>query len=251
MKKQMLAKLVVLGMVAAMLPISALAAETDRNDDAYYNIAADITARPDRPESDSESKPVAETTESTTAAVKVETTTTSDGKVAATVAVTAQTSGSTATATMTAEAVASLATQAADSDVVVLNVSASSSATEVVAELPAAALADLASNTGADLTVASPVANITISNSDLAAVVEGATNVQISAKNDGGVITVSVLADGQPVAGVALTVAIPAAEGAVAYLVAEDGTESVIEDAEFVDGALVVTVESGAQIRIG
>ncbi len=255
MKKQTLAKLIVLGMVAAMLPISAFASGDDKTalDNGCANgciIQGDDTERPDRPKDD-DKKPAATTPETPSTEVKVETTTTADGKTVAKVDVAVEASGTTATAKMTAEAVASLATQAADSDVIVLNVAAASTATEVVAEIPAAALADLASKTGSDLTVSSPVAEITISNADLAAIAGSATTVSITAKADGDKIAITVAADGAAVAvNGGLKVSVPAKEGAVVYLVAKDGTETVIEDAVFADGKVTITLTGSATIRI-
>jgi len=253
MKKQTLAKLIVLGMVAAMLPISAFAGdEVAKGDNLCDNKCVVSDSENDsRPKADD--KKTETTTPETPAAteVKVETVTTADGKTAAKVDVAVEASGTTATAKMTAEAVASLATQAADSEVIILNVAAASTATEVVAEIPAAALADLASKTGSDLTVTSPVAEITISNADLAAIAGSATTVSISAKADGDKIAITVAADGAAVAiNGGLKVTIPAKEGAVVYLVAEDGTETVIEDAAFADGKVTITLTGSATIRI-
>lgn len=248
MKKQMLAKLVVLGMVAAMLPIAAIAAEANDPDinEAYYDVDE---GRSDRPAAGSSSLPEA----STSATVTVQTTTNAEGKVVASAPVTATMSGSTATVTMSADALASLATQAANSDVIVLEVAASSSATEVVLNVPAAALVDLATKTGADLVVSSSVANITLSNADLLAIAGTATNVQISAKVVDGKIQILVAADGKAVTDIpgGLVVAVPATEGASAFQVADDGTETEIEDAVFADGNLTLTLFSSATIRIG
>ena len=47
-----------------------------------------------------------------------------------------------------------------------------------------------------------------------------------------------------------LKVSVPAKEGAVVYLVAEDGTETVIEDAVFADGKVTITLTGSATIRI-
>lgn len=250
MKKQMLAKLVVLGMVAAMLPIAAIAADTEVNEETKceLNCAVD-NDRGDRPAAGSSSLPEA----STSTTVTVQTTTNAEGKVVASAPVTATMSGTTATVTMSADALASLAAQAANSDVIVLEVAASSSATEVVLNVPAAALVDLATKTGADLVVSSSVANITLSNADLLAIAGSATNVQVSAKVVDGKIQILVAADGKAVTDIpgGLVVAVPATEGASAFQVADDGTETEIEDAVFADGNLTLTLFSSATIRIG
>lgn len=135
--------------------------------------------------------------------------------------------------------------------VVVLNVTNTGSATEVVAALPAAALADLASKTGADLTVSSSDADITIGNADLAAIAGAGSNVTISAKMDGDTITFTVAVDGAAVeVEGGITVAISVKEGAVLYLIAEDGTETVIEFT-MVDGKATFTIPANAKVRIG
>ena len=255
MKKQTIAKLIVLGMVAAMLPISALAVDTIAAKDNSCQTECERPVNTDRPKGDKDKAPTTPTTPTETPAetpaVTVDTTTTADGKTAATVEVAAETSGTTSTATLTTEAVASLAEQAAGSDVVVLNVAASSSATEVVAAVPAAALADLASKTGADLTVASPVADITIGNADLAAIAGAGSDVAISAKMEGDTITFTVAVDGAAVeVDGGISVSIPVKEGAVLYLIAEDGTETVIEFT-IVDGKAVFSIPANAKVRIG
>ena len=253
MKKQMLAKLVVLGMVAAMLPIAAIAADTEVNEETKceLNCAVDNVDndRGDRPAAGSSSLPEA----STSTTVTVQTTTNAEGKVVASAPVTATMSGTTATVTMSADALASLAAQSANSDIIVLEVAASSSATEVVLNVPAAALVDLATKTGTDLVVSSSVANITLSNADLLAIAGSATNVQVSAKVVDGKIQILVAADGKAVTDIpgGLVVAVPATEGASAFQVADDGTETEIEDAVFADGNLTLTLFSSATIRIG
>lgn len=235
MKKQTIAKLIVLGMVAAMLPISALAADTIAARDNACQTECERPVETERPKADKEKAPTTP-----------ETTETATGKqdVAATV------SGTTATATLTETAVASLADQVKDG-VVVLNVTNTGSATEVVAALPAAALADLASKTGADLTVSSSDADITIGNADLAAIAGAGSNVTISAKMDGDTITFTVAVDGAAVeVEGGITVAISVKEGAVLYLIAEDGTETVIEFT-MVDGKATFTIPANAKVRIG
>lgn len=257
MKKQTLVKLIVLGMIAAMLPISALAQDA-AGVRAGNNCCVQETeeerrpANPNKGSNTSTSTTTPAETPAETPAVKVETTTTADGKTATATTVETTTTGTSSVATMTAEAVASLAEQAKDSEVVVLNVAASSSATEVAAEVPAAALADLATTTGADLTVSSAVADITISNADLAAIAGAGTNVSISAKVDGDTVTITVAVDGKAVevAG-GIAVSVKAKEGAVIYLVAEDGTETVIENVTFADGKASFVIPGNAKIRIG
>lgn len=262
MKKQTLVKLIVLGMIAAMLPISALANDAIGVRAGNNCCGSSVTepeheedrrpANPNKGSNTSTSTTTPAETPAETPAVKVETTTTADGKTATATTVETTTTGTSSVATMTAEAVASLAEQAKDSEVVVLNVAASSSATEVAAEVPAAALADLATTTGADLTVSSAVADITISNADLAAIAGAGTNVSISAKVDGDTVTITVAVDGKAVevAG-GIAVSVKAKEGAVIYLVAEDGTETVIENVTFADGKASFVIPGNAKIRIG
>ena len=107
MKKQLIAKLLVLGMVLAMLPTAALASANTATDasnntyvydfgfifDDYTFSGAETPAEPEKP---AEPETPAETT-------PVETETNADGQVVATVTVEAEVKGNTATVAVTAE----------------------------------------------------------------------------------------------------------------------------------------------------
>ena len=255
MKKQLIAKLLVLGMVLAMLPTAALASANTATDasnntyvydfgfifDDYTFSGAETPAEPEKP---------AETT-------PVETETNADGQVVATVTVEAEVKGNTATVAVTAEAAADLVSKLVDSkaDVLVLPVAAES-ATKAVVSVPAAALAEMAARTDAALTVESTVANVTISNEALAAIVEGAETVEISAEaKEDGTVSIALLADGKAVEDIpgGLDVVIPVEVEAEAvagvYLVKADETEEELTW-EIADGSLKVNLTSTGDVRI-
>lgn len=260
MKKQFLAKLLVLAMVLTLVPIAAFAA-VDPGDDPYYydrlhdaensnnnNNNNNNDVDPPAPSEDIEpAAPAEEPVE-----VAVETTTNADGAVVATTEVAAEIVGSTATATVDAATVDALLEQAASSDIIVLSVAASSNATEAVVKVEASAIATLASKSTADLVVESSVANITISNADLAGLAAGAQDVEISAKVVGDVIQIVVAKDGKN-ANLAngITVELKAKEGTVVYIINEDGTETILEDVIFINGVLIVTLPGTVNIRLG
>ena len=261
MKKQLIAKLLVLGMVLAMLPTAALASANTATDasnntyvydfgfifDDYTFSGAETPAEPEKP---AEPETPAETT-------PVETETNADGQVVATVTVEAEVKGNTATVAVTAEAAADLVSKLVDSkaDVLVLPVAAES-ATKAVVSVPAAALAEMAARTDAALTVESTVANVTISNEALAAIVEGAETVEISAEaKENGTVSIALLADGKAVEDIpgGLDVVIPVEVEAEAvagvYLVKADETEEELTW-EIADGSLKVNLTSTGDVRI-
>lgn len=246
MKKQFIAKLVTLGLVLAMLPTAAFAAKVagkpsdgtpyywDAENKTYYYFMEDTAVAPDvDPEpAPSEDVPVVETVEAEVA---------EDGSAAVEVS---------------AKTVEDLIAKAdEDTGAVVLSVAAED-ATKVSVAVPAEVLVKLAAETGADLTVESAVASVTLSNEALSTLFEGVETVEIvaEAKAD-GTIEVAVLADGEAVEEIpgGLTVAIPvelkAEDVAGVYLVAADGTETEL-DWEIVEGKLQVTVTAAGAIRV-
>ena len=132
---------------------------------------------------------------------------------------------------------------------------------EVKAEIPAKAVANLAEKTDASLTVATPVANVTISNDALADVSKDAKTVAVTAaaKTDetSGETTyeVAVLKDGEPVNDIKgeMKVSLPvdektaeAGKGLVAVLVDENGNETVITKSVMTeDGQMVMSLGTG------
>lgn len=149
-----------------------------------------------------------------------------------------------------------------DSAVIEVKPAAGQNVNEVKAEIPAKAVANLASKTDASLTVATPVANVTISNDALADVSKDAKTVAVTAaaKTDESTgettYEVAVLKDGKPVdeLGGELKVALPVDEqsasagmGLVAVLVDENGNETIITKSVLTeDGKLVMALNSGS-----
>ena len=250
MRKQLLAKLLVLGMVLAMLPVAALAANADSTNDQsneiydYSNLLDAIPVVFDTPAEATAAETVGEVT----------TTTTEDGKVVATAAVEAVVADGAATVTVSEAAVKDLVAKLGDTkaDVIVLTVDAKDASKATVA-LPATALAALA-ETEAGLTVKSTVATITVPKEILSA---GFETVEITAEvKEDGTYAISVVADGKALQGiegasfaVEIPVTVTADEIAAVYLVKADGTEVELEY-EVVDGVLKANIEETGSIRV-
>lgn len=234
MKKQLIAKLLVLGMVLAMLPAAAMASsntaantnETYANDVYDFGFVFDdtvtTTTPAEKPEEPAEPEP---TLPDVTAPVEVE-------------------------ETVSAEDAANLVKAAVEADVEVLAVTV-----ETKVAMPAAALADLA-DAGKGYAVTTSAATITVSSEALAAIVKDAETVEISAEaNEDGTVTIAVLADGKAIEDIpgGLDVVIPMTVEADAItkvvLVKADGTEVELEY-EVVDGQLKVNVTATGSIRV-
>lgn len=266
MKKQFVAKLIVLGMVLAMLPVSAMAAQQraitwdangiytdsatgdvwwfDENGNQIYRPVYDTdydyvgTVTPSAPATPAE--PEAEP-------VPVETATNAAGQVVATATITVDASAATA--------IESLIAQLADANV---NVVVLSAATQAPVSYPAASLVALAAATGADVVVGNAVATATVSAEAVAAVFANATSVQVApAVNEDGTFTIALLVDGNAVdiekipggLAVELTVSVTAEQVTGVYLVKADGTEAALEYT-IVNGKLATTLTANGTIRI-
>lgn len=134
MNKKFLAKLLALAMVLSMVPASILAANAAGSNNGYYSVAVDTTVRVN--------DPVAE-----------------DGVIEAKVV------NGTAKVALSEKAVESLADLAEDNEIV-LEIK-TEGATKIDVSFSAKALAAVATETGADLTIKSEVATITIPNEAL------------------------------------------------------------------------------------
>lgn len=235
MKKQLIAKLLVLGMVLAMLPAAAMASSNTAAADANKTYANDVydfgfvfddtvttTTPAEKPEEPAEPET---TLPDVTAPVEVE-------------------------ETVSEEDAANLVKAAVEADVEVLTVTV-----ETKVAMPAAALADLA-DAGKGYAVTTSAATITVSSEALAAIVKDAETVEISAEaNEDGTVTIAVLADGKAIEDIpgGLDVVIPMTVEADAIakvvLVKADGTEVELEY-EVVDGQLKVNVTATGSIRV-
>ena len=164
MKKQFIAKLLALAMVLSMVPVTILAANASGSNGGYYSVYEDTTVRVNEPVSAdgaSEAKVV-------------------NGK---------------ATVALNAKAVESLADLAKNGEIA-LEIKAEG-ATKVDVSFPAKALTEVAKETGADLTIKSSVATITIPNAVLANEFTSFGNVKVSAQATGSSVGFSIQAGGK------------------------------------------------------
>ena len=164
MKKQFIAKLLVLAMVLSMVPVTILAANASGSNGGYYGVYVDTTVRVNEPVS-------------------------SDGTIEVKVV------NGKATVALNAKAVESLADLAKNGEIA-LEIEAEG-ATKVDVSFPAKALTEVAKETGADLTIKSPVAVITIPNAVLANEFTGFGNMKVSAQATGSSVGFSIQADGK------------------------------------------------------
>ena len=171
MKKQFIAKLMVLAMVLSMVPVTILAASADTGagngdgsgsaSDFYYE---DTTVRVDEPVS-------------------------SDGTLEV------KAVAGTATVALNAKAVESLADLAKGGEIT-LEIKAEG-ATKVDVSFPAKALTEVAKETGADLTIKSDVATITIPNTVLSNEFSSSGSVRVSVRATGSSVGFSIQAGGK------------------------------------------------------
>lgn len=168
MKKQFIAKLLVLALVLSMVPATILAASAAGTNSGYnggyYDVYEDTTVRVN--------EPVPET-----------------GVIEAKVV------AGTATVTLNAKAVESLANLAQGGSIE-LEIK-SEGATKVEVYLDAAALIKVAEETGADLTIKSSVATITIPNAVLTNEFTNTGSVKVSVQNTGSSVGFSIQASGK------------------------------------------------------
>lgn len=127
------------------------------------------------------------------------------------------------------------------------------SKTEV--SMPAPALSQLGSQTGADLTVATPVASVTLPNASLESLSSDKGTVSVATEQVENSYTLTVSADGERVDSVpgGVTLTVPVAEpapGTVAVLVNEDGTRETIRKAVPADGELSIPLDGSATVEI-
>lgn len=168
MKKQFIAKLLVLAMVLSMVPVTILAAGAASNNGGYnggyYDVYEDTTVRVNEPVSE-------------------------DGVIEAKVV------AGKATVSLNAKAVESLADLAKDGEIA-LEIK-DEGATKVDVSFPAKTLTKVAKETGADLTIKSSVATITIPNEVLTNEFTNSGNVKISAQATGSSVGFSIQASGK------------------------------------------------------
>ncbi len=127
------------------------------------------------------------------------------------------------------------------------------SKTEV--SIPASTMRQLKSATSADLTVSTPVADVTIPNTALSTLSSAGGNVSVMAEQKVNSVAVTLTAGGKEVKSVpgGLTVTVPvenATPGTVAVLVHEDGARETIRKSIAGDGKLNIPLDGSATVEI-
>ena len=127
------------------------------------------------------------------------------------------------------------------------------SKTEV--SIPASTMRQLKSATSADLTVSTPVADVTIPNTALSTLSSAGGNVSVMAEQKVNSVAVTLTAGGKEVKSVpgGLTVTVPvenATPGTVAVLVHKDGARETIRKSIAGDGKLNIPLDGSATVEI-
>lgn len=131
-------------------------------------------------------------------------------------------------------------------------------AKKVTVDLPTATVKSIAKDTKSDVTVSTPVADVTLGTAALADLAgKSGSTVSVTAEQaEDGSVTVTLAAGGKTVDAVdgGLAVALPtekgAGKGTVAVLVKADGTEQIIRKSALVDGALVALLDGSATVKV-
>lgn len=161
----------------------------------------------------------------------------------------ATTQGETATATVnkaTADEVVKQATEN-QSETVVIAPEVKGDVTKTEVSLPAETVGALGSGTQANLTVSTPVAEVTIPNGGLGSLSSGGGKVTVTAEKQGNRVTLSITAGGERVGEIpgGITLTVPHKDctpGTVAVLVYEDGSREVVRKSIADGDALKVTI---------
>ena len=129
------------------------------------------------------------------------------------------------------------------------------SVTRTAVSIPASTVSQINSQTDAALTVASPIADVTIPNGALDALGSAGGAVNVVTEQVDGAVALTLTAGGKTVdsvpGGVTLTVpAEDAAPGTVAVRVKEDGTRETIQKSVVKDGALAIPLDGSATVEI-
>lgn len=169
MKKQFIAKLLALALVLSMVPAtvlvaSATGATTSNENGGYYDVYEDTTVRV-------------------------------NDAVPETGVIEAKVVAGTAIVTLNTKAVESMADLASDGEIA-LEVK-DEGATKLEVSFPAKALTEVAKETGADLTIKSSVATITIPNEVLTNEFNNAITMKVSVQNTGSSVGFSIQASGK------------------------------------------------------
>lgn len=181
----------------------------------------------------------------------------SNSDTSTTVTPSATTKGDTASATISSSIGSSIVNQAAmnGSQTVVIAPEVKGGVTKVEVSIPASTMGDLGSKTDADLTISTPVADVTIPNGGLPGLAGRGGNVTVTAEKNGSTVELTVTAGGTTVdnvtGGVTLTVpyhnVVPST---VAVLVKKDGTREVIRKSVADKGEVRIPLSGSATVEI-
>lgn len=127
--------------------------------------------------------------------------------------------------------------------------------TKTEVSIPASTVSQLNSQTKADLTVSTPIADVTIPNAALSTLSSAGGSLKTVTEQEENTVTLTLTAGGKTVervpGGVTLTVPVEdAAPGTVAVLVHEDGTRETIRKAVAEDGKISVPLDGSATVEI-
>ena len=141
------------------------------------------------------------------------------------------------------------------SDTIVIKPEITSDVSKTQVSIPASTVSQIQSETDAALTVASPIADVTIPNGALDALGSAGGTVNVVTEQVGGAVALTLTAGGKTVenvpGGVTLTVpAEDAGAGTVAVLVHDDGTREVLQRSVVKDGKLSAPLSGSATVEI-
>ena len=132
-------------------------------------------------------------------------------------------------------------------------ITGSVSKTEVT--VPAATLEQIGSKTNANLTVSTPVADVTIPNGGLGSLSSGGGTVTVTAEQIGNSVELAIMAGGKAVQSIpgGITLTVPTSNispGTVAVLVNTDGSRKIVRKSVATDGNIIIPLEGSAKLEI-
>ena len=141
------------------------------------------------------------------------------------------------------------------SDRIVIKPEITGDVSKTQVSIPASTVSQIQNETNAALTVASPIADVTIPNGALNTLSQAGGTVNVVTEQVGGAVAVTLTADGKTVedvpGGVTLTVpAEDAGAGTVAVLVHDDGSREVLQRSVVKDGKLSAPLSGSATVEI-
>ena len=141
-----------------------------------------------------------------------------------------------------------------DSASVVIAPEMDADVTNTAVTLPADTLASLGNDTGADLVIATPVAQVTLPNGGLADLASAGGAITVVASVDDNTVHVNVSANGETVTdipgGVTLTVPAETTAGTVAVIVHDDGSREVVRKSLAEGDSVRIPLDGSATVEI-